>query len=111
MTRVDLVDHDWDGAVELVETFADRGLGLVDASVVAVAKRLGITAIATLNHRDFTVVRPRHTAFDLLPGTHLLAVGRPATLVAVSTTVATARHRPSICRKHALATPTSSPAT
>ncbi|MGH9126991.1 MAG: hypothetical protein ACRDZ8_20040, partial [Acidimicrobiales bacterium] len=41
-----------------LETFADRGLGLVDAGVVAVAERLGITAIATLNHRDFTVVRP-----------------------------------------------------
>jgi len=43
-------------------------LGLVDASVVAVAERLGVTSIATLNARDFHVVRPRHAeAFTLLP--------------------------------------------
>ena len=33
-----------------------------------VAERLGQTAIATLNHRDFRVVRPKHCeAFELLP--------------------------------------------
>lgn len=43
-------------------------LGTVDASVVAVAERLGITTIATLIHRGFAVVRPAHTtAFELLP--------------------------------------------
>ena len=48
--------------------YADLGLGLVDASVVAIAERLGATTIATLNHRDFMVVRPRHiVAFELLP--------------------------------------------
>ena len=68
LTRVDLVDPDWQRAVELIETYADLGLGLVDASIVAVAERLGITTLATLNHRDFTVVRPRHTdALELLP--------------------------------------------
>lgn len=68
LTRVDLTDTDWERAVELVETYADLGLGLVDASVVTVAERLGVTAIATLNHRDFNVVRPRHTnAFELIP--------------------------------------------
>lgn len=36
------------------------GLGLVDASVVAIAERLGAIIIATLNHRDFRVVRPRN---------------------------------------------------
>ena len=34
------------------------GLGLVDPSVVTVADRLELTAIATLNRRDFTVVAP-----------------------------------------------------
>lgn len=68
LTRVDLLDADWDRVVDLVETYADLGLGLVDASVITVAERFGITTIATLNHRDFTVVRPRHTAaFELLP--------------------------------------------
>jgi len=53
---------------ELVVTYGDLGLGMVDASVVAVAERLGAKRIATLDHRDFTVVRPSHvTAFTLLP--------------------------------------------
>jgi uncharacterized protein len=48
---------------------ADLPLGIVDAAVVAIAERLQLTEIATLDHRHFTVVRPRHTAaFVLLPG-------------------------------------------
>ena len=44
------------------------GLGLVDSSIVTVAENLGVTTIATLNHRDFRVVRPAHTvAFELVP--------------------------------------------
>jgi predicted nucleic acid-binding protein len=40
----------------------------VDASVVAVAERLGIGTVATLDRRHFTVVRPRHVdMFELLP--------------------------------------------
>lgn len=66
--RLDLTDADWDRVLELVETYADLGLGTVDASVVALAERLGITTVATLNHRDFTVVRPAHCdALDLIP--------------------------------------------
>jgi predicted nucleic acid-binding protein len=53
---------------ELVETYADFPLGTTDAAVIAVAERLGIIEIATLDHRHFHAVRPRHTdAFTLLP--------------------------------------------
>lgn len=53
---------------ELVDTYADLGLGGVDASVVAIAERLGVTEVATLDVRHFRVVRPRHVdAFTLLP--------------------------------------------
>ena len=53
---------------ELVETYGDFPLGLVDASVIAVAERLNADAVATLDHRHFSVVRPRHLpAFKLLP--------------------------------------------
>ncbi len=55
-------------ATELIETYADLGLGLVDASVVALAERLDIKTLATLDRRDFLVVRPAHVdAFILLP--------------------------------------------
>ena len=53
---------------ELVERYADLPLGAADASVIALADRLDIREIATLDHRDFTVVRPRHVdALTLLP--------------------------------------------
>lgn len=53
---------------ELILTYADLPLGAVDASVIAVAERLGARAVATLDVKHFLVVKPRHIpAFDLLP--------------------------------------------
>jgi predicted nucleic acid-binding protein len=53
---------------ELVARYYDLPLGSVDASVIAAAERRGITDIATLDHRHFTVVRPRHVkTFTILP--------------------------------------------
>ena len=65
---VDLTAADYQRIIELVEGYADMGLGTVDASIVAVAERLGITTVATLNRRDLAVVRPNHVdAFELVP--------------------------------------------
>jgi len=47
-------------AAELVVQYADLPLGVVDASIVAVAERLDLTEIITLDRRHFSVVRPRH---------------------------------------------------
>ena len=67
-TVVDLTLDDFTRMVELVTTYADFPLGTTDAAVVAVAERLGITEIATLDHRHFHAVRPCHTrSFTLLP--------------------------------------------
>ncbi len=53
---------------ELVGRYHDLPLGSVDASVIAAAERRGVTEIASLDHRHFTVVRPSHTrTFKLLP--------------------------------------------
>jgi predicted nucleic acid-binding protein len=53
---------------ELIETYADLGLGGTDASLIVVAERLKATKIATLDRRHFSVVRPTHTAaFKLIP--------------------------------------------
>ena len=55
-------------AAELVGRYADLPLGAVDASVVAVAERLGATEVATLDRRHFSIVRAAHVgAFRLLP--------------------------------------------
>ena len=65
---VDLVPDDYERCLELIETYDDLGLGFVDASIIAVAERLGQSTLATLNHRDFAVVRPAHRdAFELVP--------------------------------------------
>ena len=65
---IDLRPGDWSRTVDLVRTYADLPLGVVDASVVAIAERLGSRQIATLDHRHFTVVRPAHaTVFELIP--------------------------------------------
>lgn len=46
----------------------DKELGAVDASVVAIAERLGVREIATLDRRHFSVVRPRHAdVFSIVP--------------------------------------------
>jgi uncharacterized protein len=59
---------DWIRIAELLLTYHDLRLGTVDASVVATAERLGVTAVATLDRRHFSVVRPKHVrAFELLP--------------------------------------------
>lgn len=59
---------DWARVRELVTTYASLRLGGTDASVITLAERHGATRIATLNHRHFAVVRPRHAAaFELLP--------------------------------------------
>ncbi|WP_419851470.1 type II toxin-antitoxin system VapC family toxin [Candidatus Poriferisocius sp.] len=59
---------DWLRMAELVHNYRDLPLGTVDASVVVAAERLGITTVATMDRRHFTVVKPRHCdAFDLLP--------------------------------------------
>lgn len=59
---------DWRRVTELVETYSDLPLGLVDASVVAIAERLGQTRIASLDHRHLGLVRPAHCdRLELLP--------------------------------------------
>lgn len=65
---VNLERDDLSRMAELVGVYADLPLGAVDASVIAVAERLGVRQVATLDRRHFTVVRPRHVdALTLLP--------------------------------------------
>jgi predicted nucleic acid-binding protein len=53
---------------EILDKYHDTRLDFVDASVVAVAERLNITRILTLDQRDFRLVQPRHTPYlELLP--------------------------------------------
>ena len=68
-TVVPLTSSDWGRMADLVDAYADLPLGTSDASVIAVAERLRVSEIATLDQRHFRVVRPCHVeAFTLLPG-------------------------------------------
>jgi len=53
---------------QILEQYQDSRIDFVDASVMAVAERLKIMTILTLDRRDFSLFRPRHCqAFNLLP--------------------------------------------
>ncbi len=65
---VDLTAADYARMAGLVDTYGDLPLGTTDASVIAIAERLKLTDIATLDRRHFTVVRPSHVkSLTLLP--------------------------------------------
>jgi uncharacterized protein len=67
-TAVDLTAADYARMADLVVKYGSLPLGTTDASVVAVAERLKLTEIATLDQRHFNVVRPGHvSALTLLP--------------------------------------------
>jgi predicted nucleic acid-binding protein len=64
----DLDSSDYRRVEELLTTYADLRVGFVDAAVLAVAERLREPKLATLDHRHFAVMRPRHVeAMELLP--------------------------------------------
>jgi predicted nucleic acid-binding protein len=56
-------------SVRVAERYAETGLGLADASIVALAERLDTADIATLDERHFRAVQPLTAgkAFRLLP--------------------------------------------
>jgi len=59
---------DYARITEIMEAYADRDVGFVDASVLAVVERLGETKLATLDRRHFSILRPSHVdALELLP--------------------------------------------
>ncbi|MFZ5852674.1 MAG: type II toxin-antitoxin system VapC family toxin [Actinomycetota bacterium] len=65
---VDLTTDDVERMAELVRQFASFPLGGTDASVVAVAERLGVREIATFDRRHFPAITPKDGGhFTLLP--------------------------------------------
>jgi predicted nucleic acid-binding protein len=62
-------------AAQVADTYAGLGLGLADASLVALAARLETTTIATFDGRHLRAVRPLRgpEAFTLLPQDAALA--------------------------------------
>ncbi|MBE7520598.1 MAG: type II toxin-antitoxin system VapC family toxin [Thermoflexaceae bacterium] len=65
---IDPVAADYGRAAWFVEKYADFPLGTVDALIAAMAERLGVTTIFTLDQRHFGAIQPAHCErFTLLP--------------------------------------------
>ncbi len=53
---------------EILEIYQDSRIDFVDASVMAIAERLEITKVLTLDRRDFQLFRPKHCQFfEIMP--------------------------------------------
>jgi hypothetical protein len=64
----DLQPEDYRRTREICDRYADADVGLVDAAVLAVVERLDEPKLATLDHRHFRLLRPRHVdTLRLLP--------------------------------------------
>jgi uncharacterized protein len=57
---VDLLLEDYRRTRQLMDRYRDLPLGFVDATVVAIAERLGEPKVMSFDRRHFGVVRPRH---------------------------------------------------
>jgi predicted nucleic acid-binding protein len=64
----DLTPADYERVRDICHRHADSDIGFVDAAVLAVTERLGEPKLATLDHRHFGFLRPRHVeALELRP--------------------------------------------
>ena len=61
-------DADLDRAAAILERYIDSKVDFVDASIMAMAERLKIETILTIDRRDFQIFRPSHcNSFTLKP--------------------------------------------
>jgi uncharacterized protein len=61
-------DRDLERIHELLGEYRSANIGFADAACIAIAERLGITAVLTTDRRHFSMIRPKHVgAFELLP--------------------------------------------
>ncbi len=65
---VEPISADFQRAAEIVRQYADSGIDFVDAVLVAIAERLNITRVLTIDARHFRMFRPKHcAAFEIFP--------------------------------------------
>ncbi|MGG6268520.1 type II toxin-antitoxin system VapC family toxin [Leptolyngbya sp. AN03gr2] len=64
----ELISEDISRIGEILTQYADSKVDFVDASVMAIAERLNIKTILTIDQRDFRLFRPKHCqSFTILP--------------------------------------------
>ncbi|MEO5511183.1 MAG: PIN domain-containing protein [Longimicrobiales bacterium] len=64
-----LTTEDYRRVREICDRYGDSDVGFVDAAVLAIVERLNEPRLATLDHRHFGMLKPRHVdALELVPG-------------------------------------------
>lgn len=62
------VQEDYLRSAQILRQYSDASLDFVDALIAAIAERLNIARVLTLDRRDFQLIRPKHcVSFELLP--------------------------------------------
>jgi uncharacterized protein len=60
--------EDFGRAIDIMEKYADANIDFVDCVIAAMAERLDIVRILTIDQRHFRMLRPRHVpTFEILP--------------------------------------------
>jgi predicted nucleic acid-binding protein len=67
LTLEPMTGRDVERSRQLIATYRDLDLGLVDSAVIATAERLNVRRVLTVDERDFRAVRPHGGALTLLP--------------------------------------------
>ncbi len=67
-TLTPVTEKDLERSSQILKEYADLRIDFVDTTIVAVAERLKVTRVLTLDRRHFRVIRPLHCpTFTLLP--------------------------------------------
>lgn len=60
------MEQDIDRSAEILAQYIDSKIDFVDACVMAIAERLNIQTVLTIDQRDFRLFRPNHCANFIL---------------------------------------------
>lgn len=68
LVQVKSTPQDLERAAEILEKYADSRVDFVDCAIVAMAERLKLRRILTVDRRHFTIFRPTHCDyFEIVP--------------------------------------------
>ncbi|MBD2138129.1 PIN domain-containing protein [Anabaena sp. FACHB-1237] len=63
-----ITKEDLQRTTEILTQYSDSQLDFVDATITAIAERMNITKVLTLDRRDFSIIRPKHCHyFQIFP--------------------------------------------
>ena len=92
LVPVDITAADYERMAELVELYDDWPLGGTDASLIAIAERLRVTKVATLDRRHYGPIQPAMSRHFLCFRRRCDDVTPPATTSEFASSTLTERH-------------------